>query len=86
MPRREKVGKVVSNKMDKTVVVLVSDRVKHPKYGKVTIVSQKFMAHDEANTTPEGALVRIREDRPRSARKRWNLVEILEQPVDLTSV
>ncbi|MEB3245558.1 MAG: 30S ribosomal protein S17 [Vampirovibrionales bacterium] len=86
MPRREKIGKVVSSKMDKTVVVLVTDRIKHPKYGKVTVVSQKFMAHDEANDTPEGALVRIREDRPRSRRKRWMMVEILERPVDLAAV
>ena len=72
-------GVVVSNKMDKTIVVLVERRVKHPKYGKFIKKSSKFMAHDEANQCNIGDTVRIMETRPLSNRKCWRLVEITER-------
>ena len=72
-------GVVVSDKMDKTIVVLVEDRVKHPLYGKVIRRTSKVKAHDEANTAGIGDLVLINETRPLSATKRWRLVEILEK-------
>ena len=71
------VGKVVSNKMSKTIVVLVERRVKHPKYGKYLIRSSKMHAHDEANTCQLGDLVKIRETRPFSKTKTWELLEII---------
>jgi small subunit ribosomal protein S17 len=70
---------VVSDKMDKTVVVEVEDRVKHPLYGKVLRRSSKVKAHDEANTAGVGDLVLITETRPLSATKRWRVVEVLER-------
>jgi small subunit ribosomal protein S17 len=70
---------VVSDKMDKTVVVEVEDRVKHPLYGKVIRRTSKVKAHDEANTAGVGDRVRLMETRPLSATKRWRLVEILEK-------
>ncbi len=72
-------GIVVSNKMDKTVVVRVERRVLHPKYGKYVLRSSKFMAHDEHNECEEGDLVRIMETRPLSRHKRWRVVEILQR-------
>lgn len=72
-------GYVVSDKMDKTIVVEVEDRVKHPLYGKVIRVTSKVKAHDENNTAGIGDLVLINETRPLSATKRWRLVEILEK-------
>ena len=72
-------GRVVSDKMDKTIVVEVEDRVKHPLYGKVMRRTSKVKAHDEANTAGVGDLVVINETRPLSATKRWRLVEILEK-------
>ena len=72
-------GYVVSDKMDKTIVVLVEDRKKHPLYGKVMRVSKKIKAHDENNTAGIGDLVLIDETRPLSATKNWRLVEILEK-------
>ena len=72
-------GYVVSDKMDKTIVVEVEDRVKHPLYGKVIRRTSKVKAHDEANTAGIGDLVLISETRPLSASKRWRLVEILEK-------
>ena len=72
-------GYVVSDKMDKTVVVAVEDRVKHPLYGKVLRRTSKVKAHDEANTAGVGDRVLIMETRPLSATKRWRLVEILEK-------
>lgn len=72
-------GYVVSDKMDKTVVVEVEDRVKHPLYGKVLRRTSKVKAHDEQNTAGIGDLVLIMETRPLSASKRWRLVEILEK-------
>lgn len=72
-------GVVVSDKMDKTIVVLVEDRVKHPLYGKVMTKSKRLKAHDEANDARPGDRVRIMETRPLSAQKRWRLVEIVER-------
>ena len=72
-------GVVVSDKMDKTIVVEVEDRVKHPLYGKVMRRSSKVKAHDEQNTAGIGDRVRVMETRPLSAQKRWRLVEIIER-------
>ena len=77
--RKTRQGYVVSDKMDKTVVVEVEDRVKHPLYGKVIRRTSKVKAHDEANSAGVGDLVLIMETRPLSATKRWRVVEILEQ-------
>jgi small subunit ribosomal protein S17 len=77
--RKTRRGYVVSDKMDKTVVVEVEDRVKHPLYGKVLRRTSKVKAHDEANTAGVGDLVLLMETRPLSATKRWRLVEILER-------
>ena len=72
-------GVVVSDKMDKTIVVLVEDRVKHPLYGKVMTKSSRIKVHDEDNTAGIGDRVRFMETRPLSAQKRWRLVEIIER-------
>ncbi|AQP49960.1 30S ribosomal protein S17 [Tessaracoccus flavescens] len=72
-------GVVVSDKMDKTIVVLVEDRVKHPLYGKVMTKSERLKAHDESNEAGIGDRVRVMETRPLSAQKRWRLVEIIER-------
>ena len=72
-------GVVVSDKMDKTIVVLVEDRVKHPLYGKVMTSTLKLKAHDENNEAGKGDRVRVMETRPLSATKRWRLVEIVEK-------
>ncbi|MDF1486974.1 30S ribosomal protein S17 [Tessaracoccus caeni] len=72
-------GVVVSDKMDKTIVVLVEDRVKHPLYGKVMTKSSRLKAHDEQNEAGIGDRVRVMETRPLSAQKRWRLVEIVER-------
>lgn len=72
-------GVVVSNKMDKTIVVLVEDRVKHPLYGKVMTKSSRVKAHDENNEAGIGDRVRVMETRPLSAQKRWRLLEIVER-------
>ena len=72
-------GFVVSDKMDKTIVVAVEERVKHARYGKVTTKTSKFKAHDEENTAGIGDRVLVMETRPTSATKRWRLVEILER-------
>jgi small subunit ribosomal protein S17 len=77
--RKIRRGYVVSDKMDKTVVVEVEDRVKHPLYGKVLRRSSKVKAHDEGNSAGVGDLVLITETRPLSATKRWRVVEILER-------
>ena len=77
--RKERIGIVVSNKMDKSVSVLVERKVKHPKYGKFDKKSTKFMAHDEKNECGMGDTVRIMETRPLSKNKRWRLVEIIER-------
>ena len=72
-------GVVVSDKMDKTIVVLVEDRVKYPLYGKVMTKSSRIKVHDEDNTAGVGDRVRVMETRPLSAQKRWRLVEIIER-------
>jgi small subunit ribosomal protein S17 len=77
--RKVREGYVVSDKMDKTVVVAVEDRVKHRLYGKVLRQTARLKAHDEGNTAGLGDRVRIMETRPLSATKRWRLVEILER-------
>ncbi|WP_407341409.1 30S ribosomal protein S17 [Pengzhenrongella phosphoraccumulans] len=77
--RKSRRGYVISDKMDKTVVVEVEDRVKHPLYGKVIRRTSKVKAHDEANAAGVGDLVMIMETRPLSASKRWRVVEILEK-------
>jgi small subunit ribosomal protein S17 len=77
--RKEKIGKVVSNKMDKSITVAVERRVKHPIYGKFVGKTTKFMAHDENNDCNPGDLVKISETRPLSKSKRWRLVEIIER-------
>jgi small subunit ribosomal protein S17 len=77
--RKVRRGYVVSDKMDKTIVVEVEDRVKHPLYGKVLRRSSKVKAHDEQNTAGIGDLVVISETRPLSATKHWRLVEIVEK-------
>ena len=75
--RKVREGVVVSDKMDKTIVVLVEDRVKHPLYGKVMTQSERLKAHDENNEAGAGDRVRIMETRPLSATKRWRLVEVV---------
>jgi small subunit ribosomal protein S17 len=77
--RKTRRGYVVSDKMDKTVVVAVEDRVKHPLYGKVMRRTSKVKAHDEGNKAGTGDLVLIMETRPLSATKRWRVVEIVEK-------
>jgi small subunit ribosomal protein S17 len=77
--RKEREGYVVSDKMDKTVVVAVEDRFKHPLYGKVVRRTSKLKAHDEANACGIGDRVLLMETRPMSASKRWRVVEILEK-------
>ncbi len=77
--RKARQGYVVSDKMDKTVVVEVEDRVKHPLYGKVLRRTSKVKVHDEANAAGVGDRVLIMETRPLSATKRWRVVEILEK-------
>lgn len=77
--RKVRVGKVVSDKMDKTVVVAVERSVKHPLYGKVVRRTYKLKAHDENNDCRIGDRVRVMETRPLSKQKRWRLVEILER-------
>jgi small subunit ribosomal protein S17 len=77
--RKVREGVVVSDKMDKTVVVAVEDRVKHALYGKIIRRTTKYKAHDEANECGIGDRVRLMETRPLSATKRWRVVEILEK-------
>jgi len=77
--RKSRIGVVTSNKMDKTIAVLVERRLQHPIYGKFVKKSKKLIAHDEANECNIGDTVRIEESRPLSKRKRWRLVGILER-------
>ena len=77
--RKVRQGYVVSDKMDKTIVVEVKDRVKHPLYGKVLSQQKKYKVHDENNSAGVGDLVQIMETRPLSRTKRWRLVQILEK-------
>lgn len=77
MAVKERVGTVVSNKMNKTVVVAVENRSPHPKYGKIMVRTKRYKAHDEENKCQEGDIVRIKETRPMSRTKRWQVSEIL---------
>jgi small subunit ribosomal protein S17 len=77
--RKERVGVVTSNKMDKSIVVIVERRVKHPIYGKFVKSSSKFMAHDEKNEANIGDIVKIMETRPLSKNKNWRMSEIIER-------
>ncbi|MBS1680568.1 MAG: 30S ribosomal protein S17 [Bacteroidetes bacterium] len=77
--RKERVGKVVSNKMQKSITVALDRKVKHPIYGKFMTKTTKFMAHDEKNEANIGDTVRIMETRPLSKNKRWRLVEVVEK-------
>ncbi len=77
--RKTRTGKVVSNKMDKTIVVAVQDNVKHPVIGKIVKKTYKLKAHDEENTCNIGDTVRVMETRPLSKDKRWRLVEVIER-------
>lgn len=77
--RKERTGIVVSNKMEKSIVIAVQRRMKHPKYGKFISKTTKFVAHDEKNDCNIGDTVRIMETRPLSKRKSWRLVEIVER-------
>ena len=77
--RKQRIGVVVSNKMDKSITITVERRLRHPIYGKFVKKSNKFMAHDENNECNIGDTVRIMETRPLSKNKRWRLVEIVER-------
>ncbi|MBZ8179705.1 MAG: 30S ribosomal protein S17 [Oscillatoria sp. PMC 1051.18] len=77
MPAKERVGFVVSDKMNKTVVVAIENRSPHPKYGKIVVNTKRYKAHDEENKCREGDRVRIRETRPLSRTKRWTVTEII---------
>ncbi|MGD1891503.1 MAG: 30S ribosomal protein S17 [Cyclobacteriaceae bacterium] len=77
--RKERIGQVLSNKMDKSVTVAVERKVKHPIYGKFVRKTTKFVVHDENNECGIGDMVKIMETRPVSKRKRWRLVEIIER-------
>lgn len=77
--RKERIGIVVSNKMEKSIIVAVERKVKHPMYGKFLKKTTKFVAHDEKNECTEGDTVRIMETRPLSKNKCWRLVEIIER-------
>ncbi|MAX69177.1 MAG: 30S ribosomal protein S17 [Flavobacteriales bacterium] len=76
--RKERIGVVTSNKMEKSIVVMVERKVKHPLYGKFLKKSTKFIAHDEENTCNEGDIVKIMETRKMSKNKNWRLVDIIE--------
>ena len=77
--RKEKIGVVISNKMEKSIVVMVERKVKHPLYGKFVKKSTKFIAHDDENTCNEGDTVKIMETRKMSKNKNWRLVDIIER-------
>ena len=76
--RKERIGVVVSNKMDKSITIAVQSKVKHPMYGKFIKKTSKFMAHDEKNDCSIGDTVKIMETRPLSKNKNWRLVEVIE--------
>ncbi len=77
--RKERIGVVVSNKMDKSITIAVESKVKHPMYGKFIKKTSKFMAHDEKNDCNIGDTVKIMEIRPMSKNKNWRLVEVIER-------
>ena len=78
VPKRTLIGKVVSDKMDKTVTVLIERRVKHPLYGKIIVRSNKYHAHDETNQAKEGDMVEIQEGRPISKTKAWSVTRVVQ--------
>lgn len=80
--RRRLIGRVVSDTMDKTVVVAVDSTRQHPLYGKIIRTTRKFFAHDESNAIPVGSMVRIVESRPLSKRKRWVVEEVLVEATE----
>ncbi|MFH7243100.1 MAG: 30S ribosomal protein S17 [Spirulina sp.] len=82
MAVKERVGTVVSNKMDKTVVVAVESRTSHPKYGKIVVRTKRYKAHDEENACQEGDRVRILETRPLSRTKRWVVADIVNRSAE----
>jgi small subunit ribosomal protein S17 len=77
--RKQRTGRVVSNRMDKSITIAVDRQIKHPIYGKFITKTTKYMAHDENNEANIGDLVKIMETRPLSKRKRWRLVEVIEK-------
>jgi len=79
MAVKERVGIVVSNKMDKTAVVAIENRSPHPKYGKIVVRTKKYKAHDADNKCQQGDRVRIRETRPLSKTKRWEIAEVISR-------
>lgn len=83
MAVKERVGRVVSDKMDKTVVVAVESRVPHPKYAKIIVRTKKYKAHDEENQCHIGDQVRILETRPLSRTKRWVVADVLNRAADV---
>ena len=82
MAVKERVGTVVSNKMDKTVVVAVESRTSHPKYGKIVVRTKRYKVHDEENACQEGDRVRILETRPLSRTKRWIVADIVNRAAE----
>jgi small subunit ribosomal protein S17 len=79
--RKEIVGKVTSDKRDKTITIIVERKIKHPLYGKVMKKSKKFQAHDEKNECNEGDIVKVMETRPLSKTKRFRLIEIVQRAI-----
>jgi small subunit ribosomal protein S17 len=77
MAKKERIGIVVSNKAEKTIIVAVQTRYQHPKYGKILVKTKRYMAHDDHNTCKAGDLVLLEESAPFSKNKKWNLKEIL---------
>lgn len=77
MVKKERIGIVVSNKAEKTIIVAVQTRYQHPKYGKILVKTKRYMAHDHQNTCKAGDLVLLEESAPFSRNKKWNLKEIL---------
>ncbi|MDO4541603.1 MAG: 30S ribosomal protein S17 [Bacillota bacterium] len=77
--RKVRIGQVVSDKMDKTIVVRVETKIRHPLYGKIVKTSKKYKAHDENNEAKIGDIIKMMETRPLSKDKRWRLVEIIEK-------
>lgn len=83
MAVKERVGVVVSDKMDKTVVVAIENRSPHPKYGKIVVKTKRYKAHDEENQCKEGDRVRIQETRPLSRTKHWQVIEIINSATQI---
>ena len=79
MVKKERIGIVVSNKAEKTIIVAVQTRYQHPKYGKILVKTKRYMAHDDQNTCKAGDLVLLEESPPFSKNKKWNLKEILRK-------